>query len=128
MKIYHYIDFAGPLVVKLTHYGTMQNRFLHFFHLSFLWCPEGWYWWWCQPFLIQLKLERENQYFVSSVTKMWPLTFIGKSRKQNPKIGKSPTVFHGNKIQKYFKNPDLGTSPAVIYGNKIQAKILSTWS
>ena len=57
-----------------------------------------------------------------------PLTLIGKSRKQNPKIGKSPTVFHGNKIQKNFKNPDLGTSPAVIYGNKIQAKILSTWS
>ena len=56
------------------------------------------------------------------------LTLIGKSRKQNPKIGKSPTVFHGNKIQKNFKNPDLGTSPAVIYGNKIQAKILSTWS
>ena len=56
------------------------------------------------------------------------LTLIGKSRKQNPKIGKSPTVFHGNKIQKNFKNPDLGTSPGVIYGNKIQAKILSTWS
>ena len=56
------------------------------------------------------------------------LTLIGKSWKQNPKIGKSPTVFHGNKIQKNFKNPDLGTSPGVIYGNKIQAKILSTWS
>ena len=51
------------------------------------------------------------------------LTLIGKSWKQNPKIGKSPTVFHGNKIQKNFKNPDLGTSPAVIYGNKIQTII-----
>ena len=30
------------------------------------------------------------------------LTLIGKSRKQNPKIGKSPTVFHGNKIRKNF--------------------------
>ena len=60
--------------------------------------------------------------------KLTILTLIGKSRKQNPKIGKSPTVFYGNKIQKNFKNPDLGTSPAVIYGNKIQAKILSTWS
>ena len=35
------------------------------------------------------------------------LTLIGKSWKQNPKIGKSPTVFHGNKIQKNFKNPDI---------------------
>ena len=43
------------------------------------------------------------------------LTLIGKSRKQNPKIGKSPTVFQGNKIQKNFKNPHLGTSPAVFF-------------
>ena len=69
-----------------------------------------------------------GDYFPTSEFPKFRLTLIGKSRKQNLKIGKSPTVFYGNKIQKNFKNPDLGTSPAVIYGNKIQAKILSTWS
>ena len=57
-----------------------------------------------------------------------PLTHIGKLRKQNPKLGNSPSVIYGNKIQKIFKNFILGTSPSVIYGNKIQTKILSTWS
>ena len=51
------------------------------------------------------------------------LTLIGKSRKQNPKIGIWPSVFYGNKIQKNFENFILGTSPSVIYGNKIHWKI-----
>ena len=78
---------------------------------------------------ISIQKNQQDRIFAPKIPLMSPtLTLIGKSWKQNPEIGKSPTVFHGNKIQKNFKNPDLGTSPGVIYGNKIQAKILSTWS
>ena len=55
--------------------GTMQNRFLNldtfFICLAYddlmVGISDG-----TNCFLIKLKLERENQYFVSRVAKMWP--------------------------------------------------------